>query len=80
MYYVRRRWEHDKQGKINAYVAGVNDRYTAEAIARALNVATDIGGYNVIELRSIPSQMAAALACNQTYLTKPIDRSDNYLI
>jgi hypothetical protein len=80
MYFVRRKWEHDKEGKVNEYVAQAEDGFTADAIATALNVATEIGGYNVIKLMSWPESMGAALDCNQTYLTKPIDRSDNYLI
>jgi hypothetical protein len=51
----------------------------AKKIEVILNAATE-RQHNVIELRSWPLSMGAALDCGQTYLTRPIDRSDNYRI
>jgi hypothetical protein len=79
VYFVRKRWEYDRLGKTNLYVAMNEDIEKAEAIRDALNAVTG-DGYSVVDLRSYPAAMGCALRCNQTYITKPLDRSDNHLI
>jgi hypothetical protein len=80
MFFVRRtHLPENCHNKTNEYVAMVEDEQIAEAIKRALNVGTD-RKHTIIELRSWPLSMSAALDCGQTYLTKPLDRADNYLI